>query len=208
MKITEIKRYVEENILPEYDNFDKGHDISHAKKVIDDSLVIAKDFDVCTDMVYVIAAYHDLGLRLGRENHEKNSGGILLGDKELERWFSLQEIIIMKEAVEDHRASNDYEPRTIYGKIVAEADRDIVYNTILTRTIQYSIKNCPDFNHEQHFDRCLNHITSKYGENGYLKLWLETEKNLAGLREIREALKNEKQFRTDFDRLFGEILKG
>ena len=202
MKIEEIKLYVENFILPQYENFDKGHDISHAEKVIKDSLIIAGDFNVCTDMVYVIAAYHDLGLRFGRENHEKNSGDILINDKQLEKWFTRSEIIIMKEAVEDHRASNDYEPRSIYGKIVAEADRDIVYETILTRTIQFSLKNCPDFNREQHFERSRDHISSKYGENGYLKLWLETEKNLAGLREIREALKNEEQFRSDFDRLF------
>ena len=202
MKFEEIKLYVENSILPEYENFDKGHDISHANKVIEDSLTIAKDFDVCTDMVYVIAAFHDLGLRFGRENHEKNSGEILINDKTLTKWFSHDEIIIMKEAVEDHRASNDYEPRSIYGKIVAEADRDTVYETIITRTIQYSLKNCPDFTREEHFARCLNHISTKYGENGYLKLWLETEKNLEGLREIREALKDEKRFRADFDRLF------
>ena len=199
---SEIKRYIENDILPQYENFDKGHNISHVKKVIEDSIIIARDFDVCLDMVYVIAAYHDLGLHYGRENHEKNSGIILMNDKTLEKWFSSEEILIMKEAVEDHRASNDHEPRSIYGKIVAEGDRDIVYLTSLTRTIQYSLKNCRDFTREQHFERCFDHINSKYGENGYLKLWLETEKNLAGLREIRVALKNQEQFRVDFERIF------
>jgi len=202
----EIRAYVERAILPCYESFDKGHDISHAKKVIGDSLIIAKDFDISLDMVYVIAAYHDLGLKFGRKDHEKNSGKILVNDKALEKWFSRDEIIIMKEAVEDHRASNDYEPRTVYGKIVAEADRDTVYETILTRTIQYSIKNYPDHTIEEHFERCLAHISEKYGENGYLKLGLETEKNIKGLEKIRLALKNEKQFRADFNRIFGEIV--
>ena len=204
MKFGEIKLYVEEFILPQYNSFDKAHDISHANKVIGESLKLAKDYGLSKSMAYVIAAYHDLGLRFGRKDHEKNSGEILINDKTLEKWFAKEEIIIMKEAVEDHRASNDYEPRSIYGKIVAEADRDIVYQTILTRTIQYSLKNCPDFTREEHFERCLDHVINKYGENGYLKLWLETEKNLEGLRIIREALKDEAQFRADFDRLFDE----
>jgi uncharacterized protein len=41
----------------------------------------------------------------------------------------------MKEAVEDHRASSSRQPRSIYGKIVAEADRDIDTHEIFLRAI-------------------------------------------------------------------------
>ena len=49
-----------------------------------------------------------------------------------------------KEAVvEDHRASTDHEPRSIYGKIVAEADRIIDPDITLRRTVQYGLKQNP-----------------------------------------------------------------
>ncbi len=106
-----------------------------------------------------------------------------------------QQIILMKQAVEDHRASNDYEPRSIYGKIVAEGDRDITLDKIVYRTMQYGKKNLPHYSYEQHFERLYEHIESKYGENGYLKLWLNTEDNINGLKEIRELLKNKSLMR-------------
>ncbi len=49
----------------------------------------------------------------------------------------------MREAVEDHRASTDHEPRSLYGKIVAEADRIIDPDTTLRRTVQYGLKQNP-----------------------------------------------------------------
>lgn len=197
-----IKDYVEQNILPLYQNFDKGHQIAHAQKVIADSLMLAEKLDVNPNMVYVIAAYHDIGLSKGREKHHQFSGEMLLSDQALHQWFSQEQIQIMKQAVEDHRASNDYEPRSIYGKIVAEADRDIVPKTIIRRTIQYGLKKHPTCNKEEHFIRTRNHIQEKYGRNGYLKLWLESEKNLQGLEEIRTLLEEENAFIKVFSELF------
>jgi len=200
----DIVFYIEEHILPQYENFDKAHNGGHVKKVIANSMEIAEDYKVDINIVYVIAAFHDLGLIYGRENHEINSGNILMKDKRLPKWFSQEEIYIMKEAAEDHRASNKNEPRTIYGKIIAEADREISYKTILTRTIQFSLSNSPHYSKEDHFKRCREHIIDKYGKNGYLKLWLSTRKNTEGLREIHKMLDEEEAFRHDFDAIYSE----
>ena len=48
--------------------------------------------------------------------------------------FVDREVIYAARAAKDHRASSDHEPRDIYGKIVAEADRQIVPETVIRRT--------------------------------------------------------------------------
>lgn len=200
----EILSYVQQYIIPEYKGFDNAHNLEHVSKVVQNSLDIAADYEVEIDKVYVIAAYHDIGLRQGRENHEKTSALFLASDLNLKRWFSDADIALMSEAVEDHRASNDYEPRSIYGKIVSEADRDIEYKTILKRTIQYSIKNFPDYDFEQHFMRTYEHIRDKYGKAGYLKLWLSTAKNERNLQELRNMICSKEKLRDDFKKMFEE----
>ncbi len=202
----EIKTYIEENIIPKYREFDKAHNLSHVNKVISNSLKIAQDYDVDMDQVYVIAAYHDFGLCQGRENHEKNSAISLLNDDQLKKWFNEEILTRMAQAVEDHRASNDYEPRSIYGMIVSESDRDIDYWTILTRTIQYSLKNYPDYDFEQHLERTYFHIKNKYGEGGYLKLWLATEDNQRNLQILREHSLTKEGLRNDFEKVYNECI--
>ena len=133
--------YIEEYIIPRYKAFDKAHNLDHVAHVIERSLKLASHYDVNTDMVYTIAAYHDVGLCEGRERHHIVSGEILSNDVMLSQWFTPQEIATMREAVEDHRASNGHEPRSLYGCIVAEADRLIDPDTTLRRTVQYGLKH-------------------------------------------------------------------
>jgi uncharacterized protein len=191
----DLKNHVEQNILPRYSAFDGGHNINHVQKVIDDSLILAQQFDVDINMVYAIAAYHDIGIVKSRDLHHIVSGKILESDENLKKWFSHRQIEIMREAVEDHRASSKHAPRSIYGKIVAEADRDISLQNILRRTIQFGLKNSPDSDFESQFERAYVHITSKYGENGYLKLYLHSEKNEKGLAEVRAAISDKTSLR-------------
>ena len=119
-------RYIETEIIPRYEHFDKAHNLSHVQTVIDESLALAKLYPQADErLVYTIAAYHDTGLCRDRATHHLVSGEIIAADANLLQWFDKAEIKIMREAVEDHRASTDHEPRSIYGKIVAEADRII-----------------------------------------------------------------------------------
>lgn len=202
-----LKAYIESYIVPVYKSFDKGHDMSHINKVIDDSLVIAQDYDVDLNMVYTIAAYHDIGIPQGRENHHITSGVILKNDEKLRQWFSEEQIKIMQEAVEDHRASNRHEPRSIYGKIVAEADRDISVNKIVYRSIAYALKNYPNEEYETMQNRVYTHIQTKYGEKGYLKLWLNTEKNRRGLQEVQNVIRNKDNYKNLFKEIFDNSFK-
>ena len=115
---TDLREYIEINILPQYATFDKAHRLNHAEKVIEESMKLAQYYEVEPAMVYTIAAYHDLGLCEGREFHHLISGKILAADEKLRKWFSEAQLQTMKEAVEDHRASNKQAPRSMYGKIV------------------------------------------------------------------------------------------
>lgn len=133
----ELERYIEREIIPRYEDFDAAHRTDHVRTVIAQSLELAAHYDADADMVYTVAAYHDTGLANGRERHHIDAGRILAADTELRRWFSEEQIAVMRDAVEDHRASSDGEPHTIYGRIVAEADRVIDPETIIRRTVQY-----------------------------------------------------------------------
>ncbi|MFR1672722.1 MAG: HD domain-containing protein [Candidatus Gastranaerophilaceae bacterium] len=200
----QIKEYIENNILPQYHNFDKGHNIDHVKTVIEESLKLADGLEVNTDMVYTIAAYHDLGLLKDRKTHHLVSGEILQADKELTNWFTNEQIYIMKQAVEDHRASSKSEPRSIYGKIVAEADRDIKPLKIIRRTIQFSMNAQPNADKETYWQHLLEHMKEKYEIGGYMKLWFENSPNASKLEELRKIIADKKHLREIFEQLYRE----
>lgn len=197
-----LKQYIEQQILPRYAAFDRAHRTDHVQTVIDRSLALAESYQLDKQMVYTIAAYHDTGLVNGREHHHIDSGKILAADTHLRRHFSAEQIDLMREAVEDHRASSDHEPRTIYGRIVAEADRLIDTKTIIRRTVQYSLAHYPTLDREGHFDRCCEHMQRKYAEGGYLKLWIPESDNAQRLAQLRAIIGDREAFRGRFDAIF------
>lgn len=200
--------YIEKSIMPVYDGFDSGHDRRHIKIVIKNSLELAEDFDLDINMIYTIAAYHDIGMEYGRENHHIDSGRILERDEFIRSYFNPKDILIMKEAVEDHRASKSGEPRTIYGKIVAEADRDLDYRRIMERTILFSLKNYGELDRDGHIERSREHLGDKYGRHGYLKLWLETDKNISRLEKLRQLIDDEDRLVAELNTIYDDILNG
>ena len=187
--------YIQQSILPQYDNFDGGHKRDHAETVIRESLKLARAYSADETMAYVIAAYHDLGLKFDREKHHIHSGEILMADENLRKWFTQEQLLTMRDAVEDHRASGKNPPRTIYGAIVAEADRQIDPLTVVHRTMAYSKKLYPDGDFEALYQRSLDHLHEKYAEGGYLKLWLNSERNVQGLAALRALIHNEQELR-------------
>ncbi|MGM9736016.1 MAG: HD domain-containing protein [Candidatus Cryptobacteroides sp.] len=202
-----MKHYIERNILPEYDNFDGAHQRDHVIHVIEQSLELAKHYDVDINMVYAIAAYHDIGLAVDRKTHHLESGKIVRSDGNLRRWFTPEQIEVMAQAVEDHRASNDHEPRSIYGKIVAEADRQIDSMTIIRRTIQFGLSHNPELDREGQWERTLEHLNEKYGEGGYLTLWIPESPNAARLEEFRRQLRDTVALRRIFDGIYDSLMK-
>ena len=198
----QLKTYIEQEILPRYDHFDAAHQRNHAEEVIERSLALTEHYDVDEDMVYTIAAYHDTGLCEGRETHHLVSGRIIREDKKLRQWFDEAQIETMAQAAEDHRASSGHEPRSIYGKIVAEADRLISPQKVIRRTIQYGLDHYPELDKEGQFRRFREHLLEKYSDTGYLRLWIPESDNAVRLEELRQIIRDESAMRDAFEQLF------
>lgn len=191
----ELQAYIETAILPLYETFDPAHGPAHVRQVIESSLELlpaARELaaEVDVDMVYTVACYHDIGLRFGREGHGTASKKLLLADAKLRRWFSQEQIAVMGDAVEDHRASNHSEPRSVYGRIVSEADRDIDPERIARRCMEYGKSHYLGLTGEEQVERAVAHMENKYGEHGYLRLWMACPKNQRGLEKLRALLKS------------------
>ena len=204
----DLMEFVEKNILPRYAAFDKAHNLTHINRVISRSLELASKIGADADMAYAIAAYHDLGLEGPRAVHHLTSGKILAADQRLQKWFTKEQLKIMKEAVEDHRASTSHTPRSLYGKIVAEADRDLEPSIVFRRTIEYGIDHYPEKNKEEQWQRFLSHMENKYSSHGYIRLWLPNSPNEQNLKRIRELISAPQLLREEFDRIYALVTGG
>lgn len=201
----ELREYVERVVLPKYDGFDKAHSREHARMVMEQSLKLADLFpELDRNMIYAVAAFHDLGLMNGRKYHHIDSRKILEADEFIAGHFGAEEIRLMGEAVEDHRASNSERPRNSYGLIVAEADRFIDAETIVRRTIQYGLSNYPELDREGQKRRCMEHLREKYGPEGYLKIWIEGSDNAVRLKALHRMMAEGDGISALFDRLYDE----
>ena len=200
----ELEKYIYESIVPQYAGFDAAHKEDHALTVISQAISLLEtmqtwlkkqtDADpkwlvpVNREILMMAAACHDLGLVNGRERHHLDSGKIIRADANLRNWFSENEIETIAQAAEDHRASGKTEPRSIYGMIVAEADRVIDTETIIRRTIQFGHKHYPGLDQEGHIARAVEHLHEKYGRGGYLKLWIPWSDNAIHLAALQDLI--------------------
>lgn len=191
-----VKEYIEKNVFPEYSKNESGHGIDHIHYVIDRSFELVKEnkLDVNPDMVYVIAAYHDIGHHIDSKNHEKISAEMMLNDSHLSQFFSPEELSIIHDAIEDHRASSDKDPRSIYGKIVSSADRNITIEDCYYRTYTYGKKLDPSLTDEELYERAHDVLVKKFGEGGYAKFYFKDFKYEAFLKELRKLLEDKEHF--------------
>lgn len=201
LRTAEIDKYIYEVIVPRYAEFDAAHREDHALTVIEQAMSILDGMPACMEPVdravlKMAAACHDLGLVNGRDNHHLDSGKIIRANADLLQWFSPEEIEIIAQAAEDHRASGKSEPRSIYGKIVAEADRVIDTDTIIRRTIQFGHKHYPDLSPAEHLERAVSHLKEKYGRGGYLKLWIPWSDNSVRLNALQDLIADEPALRS------------
>lgn len=200
----EIVSFVETQILPRYAAFGKSHGIAHVQRVLANSIELARIVGADVNMAYVIAAYHDLGMSGERAIHHIIGGKILFTDARLKKWFSPERLKIMREAIEDHRASASRQPRSIYGKIVAEADRDLDTEVIFRRAIQFGLERYPEKDKEAQWERFRQHMQEKYARGGYVRLWIPNSPNRLHLMEIQAIIDNPLLLRQWFDRLYTE----
>ena len=206
--------YFYKDIASRYADFDAAHREDHVLTVISQAMELLDrmpgwiasqkesgidvsqwDVPVRRDILLAAAACHDLGLVNGRDNHHLDSGKIIRADERLREWFRDEEIETIAQAAEDHRASGKSAPRSIYGMLVAEADRVIDGDTIIRRTIQFGQKHYPELCREEQIERAIAHLKEKYGRGGYLKLWIPWSDNAVRLNALQDVIADEKAVR-------------
>lgn len=223
--MSSLEKYIYEDIVPRYAGFDSAHREDHALTVINqakrlldsreewlerqitDSEDTSQEWaqPVEWNILLAAAACHDLGLVNGRERHHLDSGRIIRNDSRLKEWFSDDEIETIAQAAEDHRASGKSEPRSIYGKLVAEADRVINGETIIVRTVQFGLNNYPCLDEDGHMERAVSHLREKYGRGGYLKLWIPWSDNAVRLAALQDIIADEKAVYQEVRRIYRSL---
>ena len=191
-----LKKYIREEILPEYDLNDKGHNREHINIVLERANELSKGYDINYDMLYTIVCFHDIACHIDREKHEILSAERLYNDKELKKFFNETEILIMKEAIEDHRASLEYIPRNIYGKILSSADRKVEVKQYLIASISYGKKKNPEIDKNESIERSYEFAIKKFGKNGYAvnKSYVDDLKYKKFLENIQYLIDNKELF--------------
>lgn len=218
----DIEKYIYEEVVPRYKDFDDAHKEDHALTVISQAMHLMKGRDewvasqehvdnvwltpVDGSMLLAAAACHDLGLVNGRDNHHMDSGVIIRNDHRLAQWFTPEQIEVIAQAAEDHRASGKGAPRSIYGMIVAEADRVIDGETIIRRTVQFGFKHYPDLDREGHIARAIGHLHEKYGRGGYLKLWIPWSENAVRLNALQDIIADPDAILHEVERIYNSLL--
>ena len=218
----ELKKYIYEEVVPRYREFDDAHKEDHALTVIAQAMHllsgrdawVASQADVDTiwladvneNMLLAAAACHDLGLVNGRDNHHMDSGIIIRCDSRLAQWFTPEQTEVIAQAAEDHRASGRGAPRSIYGMIVAEADRVIDGETIIRRTVQFGFKHYPDLDREGHIARAIAHLHEKYGRGGYLRLWIPWSENAVRLNALQDTIADHDAILHEVERIYDSLV--
>ena len=159
-----LKNYIEKNIIPEYSLNDKGHNEEHILFVLNRAFEISKEYELDENMLYTVVCFHDIACHIDRENHEKLSAERLYSDKFLWEIFDRENMQIMKDAVEDHRASLEYVPRNIYGKILSSADRKIDVDIYLKSSMGFSYKKNPSLTDEELIEESYVFAIKKFGK--------------------------------------------
>ena len=198
----ELKHYIEENILTEYSKNEKGHGIEHINYVINRCFKFAEQFDnIDLNILYVVACFHDIAHHIDKNNHEVLSAQIFYNNEDMKKFFSDEERLVIKEAIEDHRASASHQPRSDYGKIISSADRSTSVEEFLTRTHSYTLKHYPNLSVEKIIERGYEHTKDKYGSDGYAKSYVYDIEYHNFLSQINELLSDVTKFKNVYKQI-------
>lgn len=192
----DLENYLHSEILPQYENNDGGHSFEHIDYVLRRCFKFAEQFqNINYDMLYAIAVFHDIAHYIDKKNHEKLSAEIFYNDKKMAEFFTLPQRIIIKEAIEDHRASSHTLPRSDYGKIISSADRSTDIDDFLRRTHAYTLKHLPGCTQEEMIQRAYEHTEDKYGKRGYAKHYVTDEEYESFRTGIHILLQDKNKFK-------------
>lgn len=156
---------------------------------------MGEQYSLNLDLLYVAAAYHDIGHSIDREKHELISAQIMYKDKELDKFMTTKEKKIVQQAIEDHRSSSKKEPRNLYGKVLQSADKNTSLESFFIRTVAYGLKHYPYYTKEEQIERVYQHAVEKFGKNGYATRfrYIEDREYDNFLKEIQELIDHKEE---------------
>lgn len=187
-----------DKILKKYENCDEAHGVPHIEGVWRRAKEIRKlvDEDIDERILMACCYFHDLGNLVNRKEHHLESGKMVMSDEGLKDFFGDEEILLIKEAVEDHRTSLKTEPRNIYGKILKDADKDDDVGESLYRAYIYSkekeLGNCE----ADWFDATFKQLNKKFGENGSVTYCILGENTSSFIKQMKQLANNRNEFNT------------
>lgn len=193
----DLKNYIKSNIFPEYQLNDQAHGIVHIIEVIRRSFALNDTFKLGLDdnMIYAIAACHDLGKYVDHTIHEKIAANRFFSDENFKRFFTDEERVIIKEAIEDHRSSKEDEPRSIYGKLISSADRNTTIEIVFIRSFFVAKERMPEYNIEEYLDYTIKRLSKKYDEENPENMFFEDNIYKVFIHDMRKLLKQEDEFK-------------
>jgi len=202
-----IKEYIEKNIFPKYAKY-YSHGMIHINNVIKNTMFLADYYNLDKDMCYVMASYHDIGLQINRENHEKESARLFLEDSKMKQFFNEEQLLIIKEAIEDHRGSKKESPRSIYGCVLSDSDRDFDIKLLAKRQLATSLKHYPEFKtFEEHFENCYEYICRRINNNGNFNLWTNNPIMIERRNKFQEDYLNKNYAKSIYKKEWDKISK-
>lgn len=210
-----LKTYIENFIFPQYSKNDEGHQLKHINEVIERSFELSP-LKLNPNIIFTVASFHDIGSYISRKNHEIESAKIMMKDEFLKNFFSQKELIIIKEAIEDHRASLNRMPRSIYGKLISSADRSTNLDDFILRAYKAVIKSRSlvnngipsnrNFTHEEIIEAIYNHLVEKFGISGYAKMYFIDEKYKEFINDVNFLINNKEEFYKREEKIFTRSL--
>lgn len=189
--------YIKLNIFASYAVNDQAHGIVHIMEVIRRSFALNATFklNLNKNMIYAIAAYHDLGKHENHEIHEKIAGAKFYSDENMKRFFTDEERLIIKEAIEDHRSSKEDNPRSVYGKLISSADRNTSIDMVFIRSFFVAQERMPEDNIEQYLDYTIKRLSKRYSEDNPENMFYEDQTYQEFLKDMRNILTHEEEFK-------------
>jgi uncharacterized protein len=196
----DLKEYIVENIFPEYDKNDGGHNIAHILEVIRRSFALNDTFKLGLDdnMMYAIASCHDWGKYEDHETHNLIAARNFMNDEGMKKFFNDEERKIIKEAIEDHRSSKEDEPRSVYGKLISSADRNTRIEIVFIRSFFVAHERMPETNIEEYLDYTIQRLSKKYDEENPENMFFEDETYKVFIQDMRALLKREEEFKNRY----------
>ena len=195
-----IKKYVEEEIFPQYSKNDQGHGILHILEVIRRSFALKATLglDLEDNLVYIIAACHDLGKYEEQETGEKHAiiaGKRFINDKTLANLFSDDERLMIKEAIEDHSSSLEEMPRSNYGKLVSSADRNTSIEMVFIRSFFVGKRKNPSQKVSDYLEFTLQRLRKRYSIEHSENMFFADDTYENFLRDMRNLLLDGDRFK-------------